>query len=259
MPKFALVTGGSSGIGLAIAQRLQEKGFSPLLLSHDFAELEGAGQRLGLGRESLVCCDLAEGDQRRGLWDRLEASHGPMDLLVNNAGIGHHGEILQLSEDVLRRVMEVNFFAPVDLCRQALAAMGTRRRGQILNLTSASARRPLARMGAYGSSKAALHGFTQSLRMEARAYGVQVSEVLPISVQTAFFERASNTSPQAYRARGRVQTPEQVAEVVMKVLEGDIPERVTHWPTALALGLEALLPNWVARALNYWEGRSKKE
>jgi NAD(P)-dependent dehydrogenase (short-subunit alcohol dehydrogenase family) len=253
MNQNVLITGASSGIGLAIAFRLSQAGYRPLMLSFDEAELEVAcGKVPGSQR---VLCDLALPEQVSGLLANLEALHGPIDVLINNAGIGHHGPVLDTSDEVFRRLMEVNFLAPVSLCRQALQLMGPRGHGQILNLTSASARRPLARMGAYASSKAALHGFTQTLRMEAAPSGVRVLELLPISVSTPFFERASNTSGSDYRPRGLCQTPEQLAEMTWQCLRSNRPETVSHGPTGWALGLDGLFPNWVARALEWWERR----
>lgn len=250
----ALVTGASSGIGLSTARRLAGRGHHTLLLSYDETELLDACRSVN-GQATPVLCDLSCSEQVQGLWGRLEDSYGPIDILINNAGVGHHGEVLHTSMETFRRVMEINFFAPVDLCRQALSTMKERRRGHILNLTSAAARRPLARMGAYGGSKAALHGLTQALRLEARPFGVRVSEVLPISVTTPFFERASNTSGRLYRPMGIHHTPEQVADMVMRCLDRNIGEYVTHTPTALGVALDALMPNLVARILGWWESR----
>ena len=253
----ALITGASSGIGLAIAEKCLPRHSRVLLLSFDGPELEAACSRLG-PRAHPVVCDLAFPQQVEGLIERLEAEHGPLELLVNNAGIGHHGEVVDLSDEVLRRLMEVNFFAPLSLCRQALRGMSTRRRGAIVNVTSASARRPLARMGAYGSSKAALHGFTQVLRLEAAPHGITVSEVLPISVATPFFERSTNTSSQGYRPRGLVQTPAFVADCVLRCVDRGTAEMVTHAPTGWALALDGLFPNLVARLLRFIESNSNR-
>jgi len=227
---------------------MAQRGHQVLLLSYDEAELLQACA--SIGPQALpVLCDLSQEAEVDGLWDRLEESHGPIDFLINNAGIGYQGPVVDTEMASFRRIMEVNYFAAANLCQQAVRAMRPRHRGHILNLTSASARRSLASIGAYGASKAALHALTQSLRMEAAAYGVNVSEVLPISVRTPFFERAN------YQPRGLTQTPEHVAEAILRCLDRNIPEQTTHWPTALGFGLDALMPNWVARLLNWWHRR----
>jgi 2-dehydro-3-deoxy-L-rhamnonate dehydrogenase (NAD+) len=250
-----LVTGASSGIGLCIARRFVDRGERVLMLSHDRAEL---GNVCVSPFTVPVLCDLSDPAQVRGLWKRLETEHGPIDILVNNAGVGHHGEVEATDEETFRRLMEVNFFAAVSLCQQAVAAMKPRGSGKILNLTSASARRPLARMGAYGSSKAALHGFTQTLRAEVQRHGIFVGEVLPISVKTAFFQRASNTSDRVYRPKGVNHTPEEVAQMVMRCLDRRIAEIVSHRPTQWGIVLDALMPNTVARLLAWLERKTAK-
>lgn len=253
---LVLVTGASSGIGLCIARRFLDRGHRVLMLSHDEAELKAAC----VSPFSIpVVCDLADADKVRGLWKTLEEQHGRIDVLVNNAGVGHHGEVETTSEETFRRLMEINFFAAVSLCQQAVAAMKPRGGGKILNLTSASARRPLARMGAYGSSKAALHGLTQALRLEAEPHGILVSEVLPISVKTAFFGRASNTSDRDYKPKGVNHTPEEVADMVMLCLDRRIREMVSHRPTQWGIVLDALMPNLVARLLGWVERKTGKK
>ncbi|MBN9419271.1 MAG: SDR family NAD(P)-dependent oxidoreductase [Candidatus Eremiobacteraeota bacterium] len=238
----ALITGASSGIGLSTARRLIGRGQRVLLLSYDEPELLQACSELGSGAVPVLC-DLTLPDQVDGLWQRLEEQHGPIEILINNAGVGYHAEVAEIDLAVVRRLFEVNFFAAASLCAQAMRVMKARRRGHILNLTSAAARRSLPFIGAYGASKAALHALTQSLRLEASGTGVTVCEVLPISVRTPFFDRAG------YRPRGFTQTPDQVAEQILRCLDLGQAERTTHWPTALGFALDALLPNWVAKLL----------
>ena len=239
----ALITGASSGIGFSTARRLAQRGHQVLLLSYDEPELLQACADLG-AQAIPVLCDLAVPEQVDGLWQRLEETYGPIHILINNAGVGHHGELADTDMATMRRLFEVNFFAAANLCGQAMRAMTSRGRGHILNLTSASARRSLALIGAYGASKAALHGLTQTLRLEAAGTGVAVGEVLPISVTTPFFARAG------YRPRGLTQTPEKVAEQILLCLDKGEAERTIYWPTAFGFVLDALFPNLVARLLS---------
>lgn len=235
----ALITGASSGIGLSTARLLAQKGHQILLLSENEPELLQVSQGLGVP----VLCDLSQSEQVDGLWARLEELHGPIQILINNAGIGCQAEVAQTDMARFRLVMEINYFAAVNLCRQALQAMAARGGGQILNVTSAAARRSLARIGAYGASKAALHGFTQTLRLEAAPLGIKVSEVLPISVRTPFFDKAG------YKPKGITQSSDSVAAQIVQCLERGQAERTTHWPTALGFALDALFPNWMAGLL----------
>ena len=254
----ALITGGSSGIGLAIVEALAAQDLETIILSNSREDLDREETRLrGLGRKVQgLYLELDHKESVCGLWSRLEEQYGPIDLLVNNAGIGYHATLQESDLEKIRQVFEVNFFAPMALCQQALGAMGGRKRGHIVNISSASARRGLANMSGYASSKGALHVFTQTLRLEAAALGVRVSEVLPISVATPFFARSETARGLGYRPKGVVQTPEHVAQAVLACLRGNIPELCTHSPTAWGFVLDSLAPNWVARILGWWDRRS---
>ncbi|HXE71294.1 MAG TPA: SDR family NAD(P)-dependent oxidoreductase, partial [Candidatus Nitrosotenuis sp.] len=131
----------------------------------------------------------------------------------------------------------------------ACRSMLERGSGHILNVSSASARRGLPWIGAYAASKAAVHAFTQALRLEMAGRGVRVSEILPISVSTSFFQRALGSG--GYRPRGWVQTPEQVAERIARCAawpRAELPGSFwTHW----GLALEAAFPNTVNAVMEW--------
>lgn len=255
--RAALVTGGSSGIGRAICFALAGAGMTVVAASNEVDLLPALVEELGQSGHQAhsLPVDLSEPAQVPGLFARAEDLAGPIHLLVNNAGIGLQATVEQTSEERLRRIFEVNFFAVTTLCREALARMGARGDGHILNISSASARRGLPRASAYASSKAAVHAFTQSLRIEAHPLGVQVSEILPISVRTSFFGRSDNLAEREYRPRGLVQTPEYVARLVVDCARRPRPEitssLVTHW----LLSLQAAFPNILEPAVRYLSQR----
>jgi short-subunit dehydrogenase len=247
-----LVTGASSGIGLTTSRLLMKTGYQVLMLSENLPELEQATADLEANGLNPIPIhfDLTNLKNEPTLWTNLEAKSGPIDALINNAGIGLHSAILDSEPEKIRLIFEVNFFAPLLLSRQALLSMATRKQGAIVNVTSASARRAVAHVGAYAASKAALHSLSQSLRLEAAQLGVSVSEILPISTSTKFFQRAS------YQPRGLVQTSDRVAECVLQALTKRTPEICTHGPTAWGLALDAAFPNLVARLLQWLHDRS---
>ena len=256
-----LVTGASSGIGLATANRFSHMGLRVFLVSEAEADLQSAvaaiRARGGVAEHRVV--DLAQPSRLENLLPDIEQNWGPLDVLVNCAGVGYHSDVLDFHSPILRNLFEINFFALVELSRQALQVMGPRGRGHIVNVTSASARCSLAKMGAYGASKAAAHAFTQSLRIEAASLGVGVSEVLPISVRTNFF-RDSKTAGggKGYSPRGLVQTPESIADLIVDAIRHNRAEVCSHWLTAWGLALDALAPNFVARLLIFLERRARK-
>src|SRR5947209_16760522 len=168
------------------------------------------------------------------------------------AGVGLQARLLEESLADVRVLFEVNFFAVASLCRQALRSMGARGRGHLINVSSAAARRGLPRLNAYAASKGAVHTFTQAIRMEARPLGVAVSEVLPVSTASCFFERAANRAGVEYRPGGPIQTPEQVAAAILRCARRPVAEVYPSRMVLPANGLEALAPNLVDRLLAWY-------
>lgn len=244
--KRALVTGATSGIGKATAIALARHGIEVGVLAErpedvagTVAEIVGAG-----GRAFPVNADLSMRDDLTGLIDRIEAEVGPIDLLVNNAGIGMQADVLQVRDEDLRLLFDVNYFAMVTLSRDALFHMAKRKRGYIVNVSSAAAKRALPGMGIYASTKAAMHTFTQALRVEGRACGVHVVELLPMSVRTPFFHNAVNRSQGRYEAGGFMTTPEKIAERIVQAIRRPVPEIYTSTLSRIVLALDAINPRW---------------
>lgn len=241
-----LVTGASSGIGEATARRFAEAGAEVILLSDHLDSLNRVRDailaRYGAAPPvATVYCDLSRPDQVAGLLDRLEAERGPIDTLVNNAGVGLGATVLETRPQDLRFVFEVNFFALHALCQQAFRNMATRRFGYILNVSSAAGRFGSPTIAAYSASKGAVHAYTQALRIEAEAYDVHVSEIVPISVRTPFFD---NVRGKTYAPGGIMQTPERVAASIVWASGRRRPpaEVFPFRPVQLVFALDALLP-----------------
>lgn len=255
--RTALVTGGSSGIGRAISLALAHAGMTVVAASNEADRLPALAEeiRANGGRAEGLYVDLLDPAQVAALVPRAEDAAGPLYLLVNNAGIGLQATVLETPEDRLRRVFEVNFFATATLSRLALQGMAQRGAGHIVNISSASARRGLPRACAYASSKAAVHGFTQALRIEAKPLGVHVSEVLPISVATPFFASAENRANRQYKPRGLVQTPEYIARLVVDLAKRPKPEVTSSLATHWLLVLQSAFPNALEPVVRYLSGR----
>src|SRR5207253_1748710 len=134
--------------------------------------LSERGEELGMAAEAIqarggeaaaLVMDLSRAEEVARVVERAEVLLGPLALVVNNAGVGLQASLAEESMQDVRRVFEVNFFALASICQQALHAMAERRRGHLINVSSASAKRGLPRLNAYSASKAAVHVFTQSL------------------------------------------------------------------------------------------------
>ena len=208
--RTVLVTGASSGIGEAAALAMAVLGATVVITSEREDDLLKAAQRINdaaaaAGGKALpIVVDFSKPDQVSDLAARAEALAGPIDTVVNNAGVGMRCLIGERPFEDTRFVLEVNFFALASLCTQFLQRMQERKSGRIINISSAAGQFGCANMSTYSASKGAVHAYTQAMRVEARVHNIWVSEVVPISVRTPFFERARG---KAYRPLGVVITP----------------------------------------------------
>ncbi len=237
-----LITGASSGIGEALSKLMAKHGARVILVSENQTELQRVTRDIAAtgGDAVSVTLDLTSSD-RAGAIARLEAEHGPIDVLINNAGMGLGAAVTETKDKDLRLVFELNFFASFDLARQALQQMRSRQRGVIVNVTSAAARLGSPGISVYSATKGAVHAFSQALRIEAAASGIQVCECLPISVQTKFFANARGSK---YTPGGVVITPERVAFTIYRAISrNQVPcEILPFRPIRLAFVLDACLP-----------------
>lgn len=191
MPRWpvALVTGASSGIGRAIAVQLAADGSNLIVVARRRDRLEELAQELraahGVKVEVLVA-DVTETDQLAVVEDRLRAGDPPVDLLVNNAGVGGQGRFAEIPLDRQDRQIRLNVLAPVHLAHAALESMLPRRRGGILNVSSIAGRQPMPHVATYAATKAYLTSFSHALHEEVRHQGVTVTNLLPGFTTTEF-------------------------------------------------------------------------
>jgi short-subunit dehydrogenase len=244
----ALITGGSSGIGAVTAKAFASAGIGVFLVSENGAALDATAAeiRASGGAADVCVADFSKPEQVEGLLARLEAEFGQIDILINNAGVGLSASAAETKPEDLRFLFEVNFFALASLCRQALTIMGARQTGRIINVSSAAGRLGSSGVSAYSATKGAVHAYSQAIRPEAAHVGVCVTEVLPISVKTPFFDSARG---EKYQPQGIVITPEQVAQAILRVATMPRPpaEMLPYRPIKLGFLVESLMPNIFAR------------
>ena len=202
-----LVTGASSGIGQATALYLAGEGFRVIGTSRSRSRLEPLQcQASSRGLEmAVVELDVNDNVQVGEVIPRLKAEHGPIDVLVNNAGYGLWGPVETYSVEEFRAQFETNLFATVGLIKAVLPDMMAQRRGTIINVSSFLGRLATPFHSAYVSSKFALEGLSESLRTEMRPFGIRVAVVEPGVVRTGF--RNNQAVPQGVSDRESVYSP----------------------------------------------------
>lgn len=228
--KVAFITGGSKGIGYAIAEKLLEAGVSVFICARTISDVESALERLAskghvLGRG----CDVRDEEQVRSALADCERVLGGVDIVVNNAGIGIMGKTVEeLTPEEFRRTLETNLFGVYNACHFAIPLLRKRGGGYIINISSLAGQNAHPKMAAYNASKFGLNGFTEALMQEVRQENIKVSYICPGSVNTSF----GNDTPSAEKA-WQIQ-PEDIAEVVVDLLKMDartLPSKVEMRPS----------------------------
>ncbi|WP_437880238.1 SDR family NAD(P)-dependent oxidoreductase [Pseudomonas sp. LRF_L74] len=256
MPGYALITGASGGLGLALAEALARRGRDLILVARRRDMLESIACELSLrfGVEVLFrVCDLAEPLQMTGLIQELEQSGRQIDLLVNNAGIGSSGLFVDQDWSHEKELIELNMLALARLCHDLGQHMRQRGNGQILNVASLAAFQPGPMMSNYFASKAYVLHLSEGLRHELAPYGVKVSVLCPGWVATGFFRRSQLKSG-PLEAGKRLATPEEIALAAVQGLERNraiiIPRRQHRLLTLLVrLSPRALVRRFSARMI----------
>src|SRR4051794_41015326 len=163
MPQNALVTGASAGLGRELVRQLvRDRGMTVLATARRLDRLEALACELPEGRVLVEAGDLADPDFRDRLWRRAEALPGGLDLLVNNAGLGHYGEFADENPALTRRIVEVNLMAVLDLTRKAIRHMRPRGAGQILQISSVLGAIGQPYDAVYVATKHAVNGLVKS-------------------------------------------------------------------------------------------------
>jgi NAD(P)-dependent dehydrogenase (short-subunit alcohol dehydrogenase family) len=181
--KVAAITGGAQGIGLAIAEALIAEGMSVAIGDLDRPRADAAAAHLG-DRAIAVDLDVTSATSMRLFVDAAEHAFGPLDVLVNNAGIMLVGEFAKEEDRGTDLQIDVNLRGVINGCKAAIAVMADRGDGHIVNIASTAGKVGVPRVATYTATKHAVVGLTDSLRAELRSSGIQVSAIMPIPVNT---------------------------------------------------------------------------
>lgn len=240
--RIALVTGGSRGIGRAIALRLAEAGADVALL---FAGNQSAADETALNIRSLgvraayIKCDVSDSAQVTAAVKQARDELGPIDILVNNAGITRDGISLRMKEADFRRVIDVNLTGAFLVTQAVMGDFVRRRSGRIINISSVAGLMGNAGQANYASAKAGLIGLTKTMARELAGRGVTVNAIAPGFVKTEM-TAAMNEAALAEGVKGvpmgRMAEPEEIAEAVC-FLAGDRAAYITGAVLSVSGGL----------------------
>jgi NAD(P)-dependent dehydrogenase (short-subunit alcohol dehydrogenase family) len=257
-PLVVVITGASSGIGRATAHAFARRG-ADLVLAARRAEMLGEVERecAALGATAIgVPTDVTDEAQVEALGRRALERFGRIDVWFNNAGVGIFGRFEDLPTEAWKRVVETNVFGYVHGAKVAMRQFRRQGGGVLVQNASIVGRTAKPDSTAYATSKFAVRGFSEALRMEVLDQpGIHVCTVLPSVIDTPFFEHAANFSHHKVRAMPPVYTAEKVAETVVGLVDRPRAEVVVGGAGKVATVLKPLLP-WLGtrlagRALNY--------
>jgi len=217
--KVAIVTGGASGLGYAIAKKFTVSGIKTIILGRNEAKLKEACQSLG---ENACClkCDVTDFKSLPGIVDTIVKKYGRIDILVNNAGIHLKKPFLEVTDDEFNQVLQTNTSAVFSITREVVRAMKERHSGSVLNISSMAAQYGIPQVIAYSAAKAAVEGMTRNMAVELSPEGIRVNCIAPGFIKTRMSGKALDNDPERKRKvlsrtpMGRLGTPEEVADAV---------------------------------------------
>lgn len=245
--KRVLITGASSGIGRALAVECGRRGAKVVLAARSIAQLDQAAEevrRTG-GQAVVVRADVAEADDRDAMFRAAEENYGGLDILINNAGIAAHGHFIDLEPSILRRTMEVNFFATAENCRLAVPLLAEGREPMIVNVSSMAGRRGVPAWTDYSASKFAVCGFSESLRAELVRFGIDLMLVVPGLTQSNFGKHLLARKGRMPARFDRGLAPQVVARKIARAMERGKHELRIEREARLLLFVNWLAPRFV--------------
>ncbi|KGA97095.1 oxidoreductase [Alkalihalobacillus alcalophilus ATCC 27647 = CGMCC 1.3604] len=236
MKKTIWITGGTSGLGKEIAFQLLKKDYHVIVLARNeekIKQLEEEAQ--GFNGRILTCqVDIRSDEEVKKIVAHLVKSGHPVDVLINNAGLGIFDSVLDAKTEDIVEMFEVNVLGLIAMTKAVLPYMIEKKSGQIIQIASQAGKLATPKSSVYAATKHAVLGFTNSLRMEVEDDNVNVSAVNPGPIQTPFFERADKTGSYVKNVGKMMLKPEYVAERVVQLIEK--PKRELNLPRWMGFG-----------------------
>jgi len=222
---LALITGGSSGIGFALAKALVQEGSKICILARDKQKLARAKDELSLFRVSenqqveTISCDVTDYERLNNVLNQWTADYGMPDLVINSAGVTYPGYFQELDVDIFHWLMDVNYYGTLHVIKALIPDMIARGSGTIVNLSSQAGFIGVFGYSAYSASKYAVRGLSDVLRAELKPLGIQVAVVFPPDTQTPQLDFEAPLKPietKEIAASSNVMTAEEVADAILR-------------------------------------------
>jgi short-subunit dehydrogenase len=254
MRRVVAITGGSAGIGRAIAIRLARDGASVAVCARRRDRLvQVANEILQAGGTSLpVVADVARDTEMRAFVDQTVSRWGQLDVMVCNAGYGVYGTIDQIAPEKVQAMTEVNYLGTFHAARAALPIFRRQHHGHLVIISSIVGKRGIPYVGAYAATKFAQVGLAECLRAELVGSGIHVTVVYPISTQTEFHDVMVRESGYATRARGPRQPAERVADAVARAIDHPVPEVYPFRVSKALAVINSIAPGLCDRVVKRW-------
>jgi len=255
--RVAAITGASSGIGLACAELLAREGVAVVIGARRADRLADAAARIRRagGRAEPVPIDVTNEADVERLVNRAESVFGGLDVMICNAGFGFYGTVEDTPPEIMRRMMDVNFFGTFYGARAALPIFRRQGRGHLVIVSSIVGRRGIPFMSGYTATKAAQAGFAESLRSEFATSTIHVSLVVPISTETEFRSAMRRDYGHSVEGLGPRQPVERVAAAIVGCVRRPRPEVYPHAKSRALAVLNIVAPGLADRLVQRYGRR----
>jgi 3-dehydrosphinganine reductase len=252
----ALITGGSSGIGLALARQLVARGASVWLVARTEAKLAAVCKELKAAtvdpsqKVGFTPADVAVESQARAAVEQAAKALGELDLLINSAGIAHPGYFQEMDPKIFRQTMETNYFGTLNMTRAVVPEMIRRGKGHIVNISSGAAFLALFGYSAYAPSKWAVRGLSDVLRYELKRFGIRVTIAMPPDTDTPQLTEEKKLRPPELAIIASTGTVYPAEKVAREILSG-----VEHNRYIVITGMDTSFYYWLTNILGPFQYR----
>jgi len=246
-----LLTGASGGIGRSLADQLAQAGACVAVVARQADKLNALVQSLkGHGAEAVaIAADITSAADRQRAVQTAVERFGGLDVLINNAGVGSFAHFVDSTEEILRQIMEVNFFAPAELIRLAIGILSEGRQPCIVNVASMCGRRGIPAWSEYSASKFALCGLSEALRAELVRFSIDVLVIVPGLTRSDLGAHLLRNSGRMKIRFDQGMPPETVAAGIVRALVANRAETVLGGEAKWMLRLNRWLPRIVDRLI----------